>query len=550
MDTPTEQNKKIPLEDLSKEEIIKKYHDLIVLLKKAMQNKELLTKENSALKEKLEGNVPVTNELVESLTQQKLGLVSDLDEAKSQKDAILNSLKKTETELHEARNKINELDIENKSSERRIQRLSEENEQLLLHLDSLENKLGDKAKNMEAQVGSLDREKSDLSNELRAKQMVISELQKNNDELTAQYRELKGNIETLEKNYQNAEMIICELRATVKQSSQQREVYLSETDDLNVELHKNKALVEKLQQDLKSMSSKLSHNQIELSGYASDLQNTNEKLKEKLKQFHSKLVKFATDVKLLKQEKTNILENFKNYIEQAKLWEAQLKQYAQKMLTAFQTMEVENSELKMNLDRLTTEKSTELSELKSELDETKASKDLLNEQIRHLRDENEAQLANVKKENLELLGEMNEMNQALKTRGEAISKQQEYCEDLLANIKHKETVIKEHLQTIQSKDDIISSVEGELRLLKQDTEVQINEKIDMREVLDKKDQEIGELQKEVAHLQENLNAALNSSQDVNYAESETMSTSTISKSEESNRLKDLDGSWEERYGAK
>lgn len=551
MDTPTEQNKKIPMENLSKEEIIKKYHDLIVLLKKAMQNKELLTKENSALKEKLEANVPVTNELVGTLTQQKLALVSDLDEAKSQKDAISNSLKKTETELHEAHNKINELDIENKSSERRIQRLSEENEQLLLHLDSLENKLGDKAKHVEAQVVSLEREKSDLSNELRAKQMVISELQKNNDELTAQYRDIKGNIETLEKNYQNAETVICELRATVKQSSEQREVYLSETDDLNVELHKNKALVEKLQQDLKSMSSKLSYNQIELSGYASDLQNTNEKLKEKLKQFHSKLVKFATDVKLLKQEKTNILDNFKNYIEQAKLWEAQLKQYAQKILTAFQSMEVENSELKMKLDRLTTEKSTELqqlNELKSKLDETKASKDLLNEEIRNLREENESQLANVKKENLELLGEMNEMNQVLKTRGEAISKQQEYCDDLLANIKHKETVIKEHLQIVQSKADIISSLEGQLCSLKQDSEVQINEKIDMREILDKKDKEIGELQKEIAHMQENLNAALNSSQDVNYAESETMSTSTISKSEESNRLKDLDGSWEERYG--
>lgn len=33
-----------------------------------------------------------------------------------------------------------------------------------------------------------------------------------------------------------------------------------------------------------------------------------------------------------------------------------------------------------------------------------------------------------------------------------------------------------------------------------------------------------------------------------YAESETMSTSTISKSEDVNRLKDLEGSWEEKYG--
>lgn len=35
---------------------------------------------------------------------------------------------------------------------------------------------------------------------------------------------------------------------------------------------------------------------------------------------------------------------------------------------------------------------------------------------------------------------------------------------------------------------------------------------------------------------------------MSYAESETMSTSTISRTEEMNRLKDLEGSWEERYG--
>ncbi|KAK5647091.1 hypothetical protein RI129_005555 [Pyrocoelia pectoralis] len=570
METPSEASKKVSIENLPKEEIIKKYQDLIALLKKAMQNKELLTKENNALKEKLETNSPVTNELVETLTQQKLSLVNNLEEVKSQKDAISNNLKKSETDLHDAHNKINELDIENKSFQRQIQRLSEENEQLLLHLDSLENKL-DKAKNVETQVKSLELEKSDLSNELLAKQVIINELQKNNNELTAQYAELKNNIETLEKNYQNAEMIICELRATIKESTQQREIYLSESDDLNVELHKNKALVEKLQQDLKAMSSKLSYNQIELSGYASDLQNTNEKLKDKVKHFHCKLVKFATDVKVLKQDKTNILESFKNYIEQAKTWEAQLKDYAQRMLNEFRNMEMqfklESDGIKAKLtetEGLLQEKITEhkshsvnvqqlnetILELKTNLEETKMVESRLNDEIKNLREENHSltlasdqSLVGIKKENLELLAEMNEMNQALKTRGEAISKQQEYCDDLLANIKQKETVIKEYLETIQSKNDIINNLEGQLNSLKQDSDVQTNAKIDMQDLLDKKDQEIAELQKEIAHLHENLNT----SQDVSYAESEAMSTSTISKTEEANRLKDLDGSWEERY---
>ncbi|KAF5307790.1 hypothetical protein FQR65_LT06662 [Abscondita terminalis] len=582
--TTTESTRKNSFDNLSKDEIIKKYQDLIQILKKAINNKETLIKENNELKEKLEHtNASAKDELVENLTSQKLSLVTNLEDLKSQNDVISSKYSACETRLFETETKLSELDIENQSLKRQTQRLVEDNEQLLKHLDCLEKQL--KENNLhQIKQDALEIEKKNVCDELMQKEKIIGDLQTSNVELTEKYNELKANIETLEKNYQNAEIVICELRATVKESTAQREIYLSESDDLNIELHKNKALVEKLQQDLKTVSSKLTDNQIELSGYTSDLQNTNEKLKDKLKQFHTKIIKLATDVKVLKQHKINILDSFKSYNEQVRTWEVQLKQYSEKIVSEFGEVQIENSKLKVEnntLNGLISSKEEQLHSLSAhqtqmleeqtsllkQLEELKAKHIELEEKIKCSEDEKlvqskkettetsiqvntiEEQITSIKKENLELLGEMNEMNQALKTRGEVISQQEEYCGELMSKIKERDTVIKDQLDALQQRDEKISNLENSISALRSNSETRKEEIDNNQEILAKKEAEIGQLHKEIAQLQEKLDTSqsLDASQDVSYAESETMSTSTISKTEEYNRIKDLEGSWEERY---
>ncbi|KAK4880145.1 hypothetical protein RN001_008291 [Aquatica leii] len=583
METTVETSRKNSLENFSKEDIMKKYQDLVIILKKAIHNKEVLTQENNDLKVKLEqANSTVKDELIENLTTQKLSLITSLEELKGQKDSFFDRYTTCEKHLIEAEAKISELDIENQSLQRQTKRLNEDNEQLLKHLDCLEKQL--KENNLQQQQQEvLESEKQIFYEKLSEKEKIISDLQTSNSELTQKYEELKANIETLEKNYQNAEIIICDLRASIKESTVQREVYLSESDDLNIELHKNKALVEKLQQDLKTMSSKLTDNQIELSGYASDLQNTNEKLKDKLKQFHTKIVKFAMDIKVLKQHKTGILNSFKNYIEQVKTWEVQLKQYSEKIIIEFQDLQTQNSKLKSDNDNLIiqlsnkesqferfneteqilqeekTVLSNSLNEMNTLYTELQRKTNSLEENLAQIDKETtessiqvntvEEQISNIKKENSELLEEMNEMNHALKTRGEMISKQEEYCAELLSKIKQKDSIIKEQLESIQHKNEAISNLEKNIVALQNKSEAVEEVNVDAGEELLKKDAEIIRLQKELIQLQEKLNTSqsLDTSQEVGYAESETMSTSTISKTEELNRIKDLDGSWEERY---
>lgn len=76
------------------------------------------------------------------------------------------------------------------------------------------------------------------------------------------------------------------------------------------------------------------------------------------------------------------------------------------------------------------------------------------------------QLSVIKRENAELLSEMNEMNQVLKERGETISKQQEYCEELLRNVKVYESQASKLTEMVRQKEEIISKLEYDINLLK------------------------------------------------------------------------------------
>lgn len=68
----------------------------------------------------------------------------------------------------------------------------------------------------------------------------------------------------------------------------------------------------------------------------------------------------------------------------------------------------------------------------------------------------------LKNENVELLKEMNEMNQVLKERGETISVQQKYCEELLSKIHAYEL----EFSMLTEKQTFIKSLEEEIKHLK------------------------------------------------------------------------------------
>ncbi|GJQ67329.1 hypothetical protein Trydic_g8228 [Trypoxylus dichotomus] len=159
----------------------------------------------------------------------------------------------------------------------------------------------------------------------------------------------------------------------------------------------------------------------------------------------------------------------------------------------------------------------------------------------------EEMIGSLKRENAELLSEMNEMNQALKERGETISKQEALYEDIVKKLQNYELQFKGNKDILNKKDELIENLKQEIIALKI-TNKSLN--VESSDVSSKRDDEINQLKTEIQELRDRLLSASQSDiqSELHYAESENMSTSTISKTEELNRMKDLDSSWEERYG--
>lgn len=85
-------SKKLSLEELSREDLLKKCKGLLVLAQKAKQAKDALQEENDQLKIQIAApsQKDVTNEIIEKLTQQKLSHVTIIEELKAQ-NIVLNS---------------------------------------------------------------------------------------------------------------------------------------------------------------------------------------------------------------------------------------------------------------------------------------------------------------------------------------------------------------------------------------------------------------------------------------------------------------------------
>lgn len=365
MDTSDNNSKKIVLEELSKEEIINKYRGLLSILQKAKQSQHTLVEENKNLKKQLETNT-INPESLENLKQQNLNLITSLEDVENDKDVICNKLKESEVTLSKSQNKIENLQIQNESYQKQINRLTEENEQLLFHLDTLEKQTEElKAIGLQQQQQLLQLEKSDITKEIKEKDEIIDSLtnelkdfKTSKIEIEENQNKLLKDLETLENKFKESESTISQLKCVIEEKTKLNQSYMEASDDINTELYKNRALVEKLKQDILTLTNKLSDNQIVSSGVTSDLQNINEKLKNKLKFYHTKIVKFARDVKILKQQKDVILDISKDYIGQVQLWEAQLKEFSSNVLKKIHQLENEKIQVEGEVEKMKIEFNT------------------------------------------------------------------------------------------------------------------------------------------------------------------------------------------------
>ncbi|KAG8235665.1 hypothetical protein J437_LFUL016038 [Ladona fulva] len=155
--------RRIPLESLSKEEIIKKYKNLLVIAQKAKEAKDEANEEMKTMKEKLnalqnngsiknrerngeefskenqmEKQINAMQELISNLTDQKLQFAMEMDAVKKKTVKFEEELVQMRTKEAQLKTRVEELEIERDGFERQARRLEKEAESLTVALDETE----------------------------------------------------------------------------------------------------------------------------------------------------------------------------------------------------------------------------------------------------------------------------------------------------------------------------------------------------------------------------------------------------------------------------
>ncbi|XP_046989493.1 GRIP and coiled-coil domain-containing protein 2 [Schistocerca americana] len=162
-DTDTLQRKH-PFDNLSKEELVKKCKHFLMLAQKAKQAKDDANEEIQRLKEELakyEGTTEMKSkeapkhtdatsmqEMIDTLTEQKLSLVIEMDKVLKQSASVERQLEQVKQDERKARqqvnqltNRVQELETALESAHRQVKRLTRENDDLLQQLDTVELEL-------------------------------------------------------------------------------------------------------------------------------------------------------------------------------------------------------------------------------------------------------------------------------------------------------------------------------------------------------------------------------------------------------------------------
>lgn len=453
--------------------------------------------------------------IVQSTTDQKLELTIRIEHLERQLTDTTNRLSDANKRLNDAHSKLvafEAMEIELEGQRKQIKRLTEENEE----------------------------QETDLR-ELDAKFSRVSELSQRQTHELLQLEQSVENWKRIEADYERLTNINRTLQATIEANAAQES---NRTQQRELEL---KPMYEKMKCDFEANVSELNelrssldakHN--ECTAEWENLTAENKRVKDqvneqqqKLGKYQSKVIEFAGKLKLLKKCKQTLLETVSEYSVSVTQWQRDIsaasnvlvqqmnKLHAEKETLAHQLRAGETTigELQAERDALSSElqdllakcmESDQLEEMRANLmAENVALKSEMERQA--MSDESQIQSARIKQmetelketeekralndqQNEDLLAEMRELNDALKNRGNVISKQTNELETLRA---------KQQEQSVR-----IAQLEDALR--------------------------------EKAKSLEQLKTQYESQSDI-------MSTSTISRAEDVARMHDIEDSFEEKY---
>ncbi|KAJ8733946.1 hypothetical protein PYW07_014497 [Mythimna separata] len=476
--------KKSPFDDLGREELINKCKGLLVLAQKAKQAKsELQTELEKCVKEKKASteNIKTLQELVDSLTEQKLNFITEVDSAQSKIKALntkcvnyeenINGYKSDliikDNKIADINQKLSDLDIEVTSLRRQNNRLLEENEQLLSQLTEFEASAA---------------EFNNIGMQQREQLRKLEESVNTEEHYKKQIEELQAQIQQLESKVPNN----VDYEAKLKEAN---ELYESE-----------KAKKEKANVKLRSYKDKI----LKCAACINQLKNSRFILAKTVKEYSENIPKWQSDIiKASKVLDNQINElNRENLSLKAKLLELgkQLDEVTQSKMdnsvfdSQITALSEENLVLKDQVSNLeqqlrnsaieNTKLIADLDEKRSQLDENKLLKDNLNECTQQLNNitlqfnELDKSMQTLKKENKKLndklqnqtqnsdeLEKLNLQVRALESEKSILVKEKLNARDNVVELENQNKVLSDKLSKTKTE---LQSLKSELDLLTQE----------------------------------------------------------------------------------
>ncbi|XP_072935865.1 uncharacterized protein [Epargyreus clarus] len=414
--------KKSPFDDLSRDELIAKCKGLLVIAQKAKQAKSDIQNECDHLKSQLkncetakntsDNNVKTLQELVDSLTEQKLSYITEIDAAKSKIksldgkcNALLDEIQKHKTELTTkdkslvvATQKLSDLDSEIISLKRQNNRLLEENEQLINQLTELENRTT---------------EFNNIGLQQREQLQILEEKVQTDTVFESKIEELNKRIQELESTNESEKAKNIELTNT----------YDSKVDEV-IKLYES----EKLKK---------------------------EKANIKLRSYKDKILKCAACINQLKGSRYILSKTVKEYSENIPKWQNEIIKASKVLDTQINELNNENISLKEKLQILEKQLSDSLSSQNTTHDESIIS------QVNQLNDEN----SRLKSQIVELEEQLNglqNLSASLKTELVEINSKCDILKETNTTLKNENNLLNDNLKEVNIQITTLSAKNNEL----------------------------------------------------------------------------------------
>ncbi|XP_055847360.1 GRIP and coiled-coil domain-containing protein 2 isoform X2 [Episyrphus balteatus] len=441
-----------------------------------------------------------------------------------------------------------------------LERLKIENSNLREEAANAKQAIEDKIKLIESEKQHL-QEKLDKAEGRASEIETLEQLQIENSNLREEAANAKQAIEDkiklIESEKQHLQEKLDKAEGSASEFETEINTLKAKVENLTMQISTITNEKEKLEEEKSTIHSMAERDMKHLKDENADLKDKTTKSDEKLKEMQSKIQKLEEELtndtgESELERKINIIESYlPSLIDCCE--KALLEHRAQsELLNTLNNKNIEenNEELVVKLTKELEHIKETNEKLKEKLSKTKTNNEdvgkknlvkLKNDLVvnNHICEDLQTKLEKQERENTDLLNEMRELNEALKGRGDVISKQQAKHQEMIAEMKKTSNALSKIEADLQSKEKLIKDKETKISKLSEDNKSALQEVNRLQNASRENESRIKQLNEEITYMKAQL--------ENHDAQSEALSTSTISRAEELARLREVDESFEEKY---